>query len=223
VPHDEARPAIRGYRGERRLLLVVDDRLENRQVFQALLEPLGFPVATAESGEEGLERARALRPALVLMDLVMPGISGLEAVASMREDPELARIPVIATSATSTEPERCLQAGCDGFLPKPVDAAQLFELLGQLLGLEWEYEETAVLDAAAARAALLLAARLGEQIAAANLAASGCFADLRTALGPRLPQEMGTLAACLARLDFLGAVAPLREIRSALQRVAGEQ
>jgi len=220
----EARPAIRGYRGERRLVLVVDDRLQNCQVIQALLEPLGFPVATAASGEEGLERARALRPALVLMDLLMPGISGIEAIASIRREPELAGVAIVATSASSTETEqeRCREAGCDGFLPKPVDADRMFELIGRLLGLEWECEEVAALDAGAARAALDVAARLGEQIAANNLGASSSFVELRTALGPRYPGEVAALAACLDRLDFPGATAPLGQIRSALSRVAEE-
>ena len=129
---------------EKYRLLVVDDKWENRSLLVDLLTPLGFEVLEARNGQEGLNQALQHKPDVILLDMVMPGMDGFEAVKKLRELPNLDRVVVIAMSASAfdNDQEKCLAAGCDGFISKPV---QVEKLLGQLrhhLGLEWVYEET---------------------------------------------------------------------------------
>lgn len=133
---------LRGYQGPRRRLLVVDDRLENRRVLADLLQPLGFDVVLAHNGQEGVAQAHATQPDALLLDLVMPVMSGVEAVHILRSTPALAHIPIIAVSASAHDMDReaSRRAGCDAFVPKPVDADELLAVLQQLLGLEWVYD-----------------------------------------------------------------------------------
>jgi len=109
----------------------------------SLLEPLGFDITLAEDGKEGIEQAKAVRPDLILMDLVMPVMTGFEAIQEIRRMPEFRETPIIAVSASviKTDRERSRIAGCDAFLPKPVRAEKLFTLMEKLMGLEWIYEE----------------------------------------------------------------------------------
>ncbi|WP_434424216.1 AAA family ATPase [Nannocystis pusilla] len=132
--------AIRGYAGERRRILVVDDVADNRAVIRGLLQPLGFEVEEASSGEEALALAPSFRPALVVMDLVMPGLDGFESTARLLALPDQGATVVLASSArlSQEERDRSLAAGCREFLPKPVQAEQLFELLERFLHLSWE-------------------------------------------------------------------------------------
>ena len=127
------------------LVLVADDRPENRSVLRAMLEPLGFDVAEAANGRIALDLARSLSPALVLMDLLMPELDGFQAARLLKADPALASIPVVAVSASvydQTQAES-LCAGCDGFLPKPVDFDSLLALLRSLLPGIWSPSEPA--------------------------------------------------------------------------------
>jgi CheY-like chemotaxis protein len=131
---------------EKYRLLVVDDKWENRSVLVDLLSPLGFEVLEARNGQEGLNQALQHKPDVILLDMVMPGMDGFEAVKKLRELPNLDRVVVIAMSASAfdNDQENSLAAGCDGFISKPV---QVEKLLGQLrhhLGLEWVYEQTDV-------------------------------------------------------------------------------
>ncbi len=132
-----------GYRGVPRTILVVDDKEVNRRVLQEFLEPLGFRVVTAENGQEEVDQAIALEPDLILSDLVMPVKIGFEAIEEIRRVNALESVPVIAVSASMFE----LQQGqgklsdFDGFLPKPVDEQNLLDMMEQLLGLEWMYQE----------------------------------------------------------------------------------
>lgn len=131
---------IVGYERERRRILIVDDMVQNRRVLVDLLTPLGFKTEEAENGRLALEAAVADPPDLILTDLVMPKMGGLEAVAKMRQQPTLQQLPIIAISASVLEraQEQSLAAGCDAFLPKPVDADQLLALLATYLGVTWE-------------------------------------------------------------------------------------
>jgi signal transduction histidine kinase/DNA-binding NarL/FixJ family response regulator len=146
---------ITGYSGPRHRVLVVDDSLENRLVLLNLLEPLGFEVILAENGREGVDKAAESQPDLVLMDLVMPVMMGFEAVPLIRALPELAQVPILAVSASVLEVDReqSQQIGCDGFLSKPVEAEQLYELLRQQLKLEWLYEAAPAAETMAETAA----------------------------------------------------------------------
>jgi len=137
---------ISGYVGERRKVLVVDDKRDNRLVLLNLLEPVGFAVTVAENGQDGVDKARAIQPDIILMDLVMPVLNGFEAVKLIRQMPALKETLILAVSASSygMDREQSLQIGCDGFLPKPVNAQHLFDFLETHLHLEWTYEAASV-------------------------------------------------------------------------------
>jgi CheY-like chemotaxis protein len=121
---------------------VVDDQWENRLLLVNLLTPLGFQVSEAADGQEGIAKAREGRPDLVLMDLVMPVMNGLEATQQVRQSPELKDVIVIACSASAFAFNRqeSLEAGCNDFLTKPVQAEDLFEKVARYLNIQWVYE-----------------------------------------------------------------------------------
>ena len=138
-----ARHEISGYRGRPQKILIADDKEENRLVLLNMLEPLGFDVILAENGKDGADKAGEIQPDFILMDLVMPVMSGFEAVKTIREIPKLKNVPVIAVSANVFELDRARSetAGCDDFLPKPVDLDKLLSLIGKHLSLTWTYLE----------------------------------------------------------------------------------
>ena len=134
---------IVGYIGSRRKVLIAEDKAANRAVLQNMLEPLGFEIVMAENGQEEIELAQQLQPDLILTDLVMPVKTGFEAIAELRNLPQMQDIPIIVVSASvlDTDQEKSKLVGCQGFLSKPVDEQQLLKLLGEYLQLEWIYEE----------------------------------------------------------------------------------
>jgi signal transduction histidine kinase/ligand-binding sensor domain-containing protein/DNA-binding NarL/FixJ family response regulator len=143
TPGDPKEQGIIGYMGTRRKVLVVDDIPENREMLMTLLSSLGFDVMEAVDGQDGLEKAIAFQPELILMDLVMPRLNGFETTRQLRNSPQLRSIKVVITSASSslTSPEVLSQYEFDGFLPKPIRLGQLFKALETHLALEWKYEE----------------------------------------------------------------------------------
>ena len=130
-------PDVIGYEGPRKKILVVDDVAENRAVAVDMLSRLGFAMSEAVGGLDGLEKAQSLQPDLILMDLVMPDIDGLEATRRLRALPVLKDVPVIAISAnTSDDNQRnSLMAGVNAFLPKPINYANLVAQIAALLHL----------------------------------------------------------------------------------------
>ncbi|MEM7536227.1 MAG: ATP-binding protein [Chloroflexota bacterium] len=139
-----ALPLVTGYVGRPRIVLVVDDRKENRMVLTSLLAPLGFDVIECQDGQEAIELASALKPDLILSDLVMPRMSGFEAMHEIRRHPVIAQTPIIAISASVVEVMQAQNKleGFDGFLSKPVDINRLLDLIQELLALTWVYAET---------------------------------------------------------------------------------
>src|SRR6267378_4499018 len=133
---------ITGYEGPRRKILVVDDVAANRMVLGDMLRPLGFEMAEAASGREGLEKAQSLRPDLILMDSVMPETDGLEATRRLRKLPSVGKVAIIAISAdaSGTNEATALAAGADAFLSKPIDHGALLAQIGGLLQLQWTCE-----------------------------------------------------------------------------------
>jgi CheY-like chemotaxis protein len=131
-----------GFSGEPRKILVVDDRWENRSVAVNLLQPLGFEVMEAMDGKEGLEKAAEYKPDLIIADLVMPVMDGFEFIRQIRNDSLLKDTCIIASSASVFEAEQCasIAAGADEFLPKPISADSLLDMIRSRLGLEWIYE-----------------------------------------------------------------------------------
>jgi PAS domain S-box-containing protein len=139
VPRTDAR--VRGYSGARRRVLVVDDNADNRAVLAGWLAPLGFEVQEAVDGEAAVAAVTNFAPDAVLLDLVMPGTSGLAAATRIRalDLPRSPRIVAVTANAFEEARQQSLGEGCDAFLTKPVDFEQLRETLGTLLGVEWEY------------------------------------------------------------------------------------
>jgi signal transduction histidine kinase/CheY-like chemotaxis protein/HAMP domain-containing protein len=122
-------------------LLVADDVTENRDILVRLLQPLGFVMAEAADGRACLEMAQQWQPDAVLIDIVMPEMSGLEVARALRTDPAFADTAIIALSASVFAEDRShsIAAGCNEHLPKPFQSEDLFHSLEKYLPLEWQY------------------------------------------------------------------------------------
>lgn len=109
------------------LILYVEDNFENKLFVRRVIESMGHEMLEAETGLESLEIAVERTPDLVLMDVNIPGMDGLETTTRMKQNPRLAHIPVIALTANAMkgDKERCLAAGCDGYMQKPVGVSDL--------------------------------------------------------------------------------------------------
>ncbi|AGP40151.1 hybrid sensor histidine kinase/response regulator [Sorangium cellulosum] len=131
-----------GYSGPRRTILVVDDHPDNRLMLASLLKPLGFTVAQAADGEEALSVAADVRPNLIITDMRMRNVDGIELLRRLRESPDLRGIPVIVSSASAFERDlqKSLAAGAVGFVSKPVQLSVLLQALGEHLELTWIVE-----------------------------------------------------------------------------------
>lgn len=117
-------------------VLIVEDNADNREIYCTILRHHGYRVAEAETGEEGIRVAHEVLPALVLMDVSMPGIDGFEATRRLKADPRTAAIPVVALTAhaLAEDRQRALQAGCDGYLAKPVEPRRVVQEVQRILG-----------------------------------------------------------------------------------------
>ncbi|MDX2229983.1 MAG: PAS domain S-box protein [Leptolyngbyaceae cyanobacterium bins.349] len=135
-------PEITGYKGDRRRILVVDERAENRAVLVRLLQPLGFEMAEASNGQAAIDKAYEFHPDVIFMDLVMPVMDGFEATRQLRRSPQFAQTIVIAASASAFEHDQqtSLNVGCNAFLSKPIRYSQLLTVLQTHLDLAWEYK-----------------------------------------------------------------------------------
>ena len=133
---------IIGFEGTPRKILVVDDIKENRSLLVKLLSPLGFEIVEACNGVESVEKAQQLRPALILMDLIMPEMDGFEATRQIRKYPQLKEVPIIAISASAFDfhQQQSQEAGCDDFIAKPFKTDVLIEKLHKYLNLKWIYK-----------------------------------------------------------------------------------
>lgn len=128
-----------GYLGPRRSALIVDDTPENRAMLADTLRGVGFEIHEAANGLEGLERAYAVKPDLILIDVMMPVMDGLEAMRRIRQTPDLQSTPIIAVSASvaAADQDHSMVAGANAFLAKPIEHRELFHEIGQLLQLRW--------------------------------------------------------------------------------------
>jgi PAS domain S-box-containing protein len=119
-------------------ILVVDDVPTNRELLDELLTGYGFSVRTADSGEEALAIDDAWHPSLILMDIRMPGIGGVEAMRRLRSDGSTAKIIAITASVMSIREEETRAAGADALLLKPFDIGVLLERISALLGVTFD-------------------------------------------------------------------------------------
>ncbi len=106
----------------KRLILLVEDMVDARELYADYLAYAGFSVVTAINGHQAIGLARLLRPDLILMDIRLPGMDGLEATSDIKGDPDLAHIPIVALTADSSNEIsiRARRAGCVGVITKPV-------------------------------------------------------------------------------------------------------
>ena len=117
-------------------ILLVEDNEMNRDMLSRRLVKRGYDVVIAVDGEQGVAMARSEAPALILMDMSLPGLDGWEATRQIKAASETRAIPVIALTAhaMSGDREKAIAAGCDDFDTKPVDLARLLEKIEALLG-----------------------------------------------------------------------------------------
>jgi PAS domain S-box-containing protein len=129
-------------------ILVVDDQLENRDWLMKLLTLIGVSVRGAENGEVAIRDWEEWNPQLILMDVHMPVMDGLEAMRRIKTDPRGKETPIIALTASALEEDRqkAARSGADDFLSKPCHEDQLLERIRLLLDLTYDYDETASAD-----------------------------------------------------------------------------
>ncbi|MGB3534266.1 MAG: ATP-binding protein [Microcoleaceae cyanobacterium] len=134
---------IVGYQGQKRKILIIDDRPENRSVLLNLLEPIGFKIIEASNGQTGMDQTLKTNPDLIITDLSMPVMDGFEFLQKLRSHPQLQDKIVLVSSASVFDIDRhkSLDAGGNDFLPKPVQAETLLKQLQQYLKLNWIYTD----------------------------------------------------------------------------------
>lgn len=115
-------------------ILIVDDSPTERLYLTDILVKNGFAVSTAVNGDEAIERIRAERPELILMDVVMPGANGFQVTRAIARDPELSALPVIICSSKNQETDRIwgMRQGAKDYLVKPVDPERLLASIAAL-------------------------------------------------------------------------------------------
>jgi CheY-like chemotaxis protein len=120
------------------IVLVVEDNERNRKLVRTILEFRGYEVVECEDGEPSLELARQHQPVLVLMDIQLPKMNGVEALKRLRADPATKSIPVIAVTAsvTPSERERVVSAGFNAYIAKPIDVSTFGPMIDKAMGKE---------------------------------------------------------------------------------------
>ena len=108
-------------------ILVIEDNPINMELVTDVLHLAGYAVFQAVDAEQGIALAKAAKPAVILMDLSLPGLDGLAATKLLKLDPETEGIPVVALTANAMkgDMEKAIEAGCDGYLTKPVRTSEL--------------------------------------------------------------------------------------------------
>jgi two-component system, cell cycle response regulator DivK len=117
-------------------ILIVEDNELNMKLFQDLLEAHGYRSISCRSGREATELARRHRPDLIVMDIQLPDVSGLEVTKSLKQDQPLRAIPIVAVTAFAMkgDEERIREGGCEAYLSKPISVAKFIETVRQFIG-----------------------------------------------------------------------------------------
>ena len=125
-------------------ILIVDDERVNRKFLKNLLERTGFTTQEAVNGSEAIHQFEEFSPHLILMDVRMPVMDGMEAARRIREMENEGRIAIIALTANAfvRNERECIRAGCDSVISKPFDAGDLLLSVGKLLQIEFTYDES---------------------------------------------------------------------------------
>ncbi len=116
-------------------ILIVEDDPKNLELFRDLLQVSGYKTVEATDGKQGIELARAKKPDLILMDIQLPRMDGLEATRILKADATTSNVPVIALTAYAMkgDKERILEAGCDGYLAKPINTDEFLKEVAEYL------------------------------------------------------------------------------------------
>lgn len=116
-------------------ILIIDDNPVNRELASDLLKLHGFQMLQAKDAETGIELAKAKMPDLILMDIQLPGMDGLEATRRLKEDATTMNVPIVAITAYAMkgDEEKALKAGCIGYIPKPIDTRKFPETIKNFL------------------------------------------------------------------------------------------
>jgi two-component system cell cycle response regulator DivK len=117
-------------------ILIVEDEPRNLKLFSDLLTRFGYEIFQATDGEMGVESSRTTKPDLILMDIMMPRMDGLEATRIIKADATTKHIPIVALTsfAMKGDRERTLEAGCNAYIAKPVDIQELLKAVSGFLG-----------------------------------------------------------------------------------------
>jgi two-component system cell cycle response regulator DivK len=117
------------------LILIVEDNEKNRKLARDVLQFKGYRTVEAGTAEEGIQFAQESRPALILMDIHLPGMNGIEALGRLRSDPRTEAIPVMAVTASAMthDRQRILAAGFDGYQTKPINVKEFLAAVRQVL------------------------------------------------------------------------------------------
>ena len=118
------------------VILYIEDNPQNMRLVRKMLKTGGYEMIEAIDGKTGLQKVRDERPNLILVDINLPDIDGMEVTARIKADTELQRIPVIALTANAMfgDRERFLEGGCDGYLAKPISRRELLSTVDQFIG-----------------------------------------------------------------------------------------
>ena len=125
------------------VILIADDTEQNVELVQAYLDELGCKIETAFDGQETLDKVAAVKPDLILLDIMMPKVSGFEVCRKLKADPATASIPICMVTALNEEGdiERAVEAGTDDFLSKPVNKVELVKRVENMLKLRHVSDE----------------------------------------------------------------------------------
>lgn len=120
-----------------RVILIVEDEPRNRKLIRDLLQIKGYATLEATNGKQGVKIAREKKPDLILMDILMPVMDGLEATRILKADAETKDIPIIALTsyAMKADEERIRQAGCDEYITKPIDTREFVKKITEYLAV----------------------------------------------------------------------------------------
>ncbi len=118
-----------------KIILAIEDNFSNMLLISRVVEAEGYGLISAEDGTSALDLLSKEIPDLILLDINIPGIHGLDLARRLKADEKLAQIPLIATTANVLlgDEERCLEAGCDAYLPKPLDIRELRMMMSNYL------------------------------------------------------------------------------------------
>ncbi|MEW5901349.1 MAG: response regulator [Acidobacteriota bacterium] len=147
-----------------KILLIEDDAIQI-ELIKSHLEPEGYFMIVAKNGQEGIRIAKKEKPDLILMDMIMPGMHGLEATIRLKEDPETADIPILALTIVSSPKfvQECYRAGIVGYIKKPYDPRVLLDTMERIVGKPEKRFSKIMLIAGASRLATMIEMRLSRQ------------------------------------------------------------